>query len=91
MTRSPGALVWSDPEPARALRRPLAAARGHGDFTDAWPSAVKEALRCAPAAREKTDWRRALDATRDGWEHAYHDRPPLPACGALSRLDPIAA
>ena len=87
MTRSPGALVWSDPEPARQLRRHLAAAREHGEpFTDAWPHAVQAALRHAPASREKTDWRLALDATRAGWEHAYHDRPALPACGALSRL-----
>ena len=85
--RPPGAPFPSDPAPARQLRRHLAAARERGEpFADAWPRALAAALRCSPAAREKTDWRVACSATRAAWEHAYHGRPALPACGALSRL-----
>jgi hypothetical protein len=70
--RRDNAMMLSDGEPARRLRRWMARSKAGGeDFELAWKVGVKEAL---GEAEEAMMWKRAFTATKRHWRDAYQDR-----------------
>lgn len=67
--------------PARLRRRLAAARRGGASFDDAWKSALLAALALSPR-HEQSEWRGALEETRDAWHDAYYRLPSRASAAA---------
>jgi hypothetical protein len=78
------------PEPARRLRRELAARRCAGlPFDDAWGPSVRAAI-ASSGKVHRPGWSEAFASTRDVWRDAHYERS-VSASAGWTLLDALAA